>query len=91
MEKFRDALNMVKHPEIDCSLVELGMIGEIRKEEERIIVELKLPMLGIPIQGMLAEMIKREQPDSVVDVEVSQMTDPEKMNFFNLAKANWAI
>ena len=53
MEKIKELLNKAKHPEIDNSLVELGMVGKIQKKERKIIVELKLPVAEIPSRPAL--------------------------------------
>ena len=91
MEKIRDLLNKLKHPEINNSLVELGMIGEIKKDGKKVIVELKLPMLDIPIKEILINSIKSELKDFEVDVTISLMSDAERTKFLELAHKNWAL
>ena len=91
VEEVKSLLNQVKHPEINNSLVELGMIGEVQQEGDVVIVELKLPMLGVPIKGLLVELIKGGLKDFEVEVRPSLMSDEERASFFELAHANWAL
>ncbi len=91
MEEIKNLLNKVKHPEINNSLVELGMIGKVQKEEENIVVELKLPMPEIPIKESLIDLIKSELKKFKVKIEVSVMNDKERLNFFELSHKNWAL
>ena len=52
------ALSKVMHPEIDCRLVDLGMIKDVVCEEDKVGLTLKLPFLGIPIKEDLIQSIK---------------------------------
>jgi len=90
MKKIRDLLNEIKHPEINKSLVELGMIGQIQ-QNDKLVVELKLPMEGIPIKEMLANLIKDKLSDFDVKVTFSVMNETEKQKFFELARKNWSL
>ena len=92
MEETKEILSKVKHPEINSSLVELGMIGEIKEESNKISVELKLPFKEIPIREILENLIKEALKDKgKVEVFVSLMSDEEKMKFLELARRNWAL
>ncbi len=91
MGKIKMLLGKVKHPEINNSLVELGMIGDIQEEAKKVIVELKLPMLGVPIREQLINLIKDGLRDFEVEVKVSLMSDEERENFFKLSHKNWAL
>ena len=90
MKKIRDLLNEIKHPEINKSLVELGMIGQIH-QNDKLVVELKLPTEGIPIKEMLANLIKDKLSDFDVKVTFSVMNETEKQKFFELARKNWSL
>lgn len=91
MEEIKELLNKIKHPEINNSLIELGMIGKIQKNENKIIVELKLPAAEIPIKEELANLIKEGLKGFNVEVNSSVMNDSERENFFELAHKNWAL
>jgi len=90
INKIKELLNKVKHPEINNSLVELGMIGEIQIKD-KVIVELKLPAQGVPIADMLSDLIKEGLKDFSVEVNFSVMNEKEKQKFFELAQKNWAL
>ena len=91
MEEIKELLNKVKHPEINNSLVELGMIGKIQKKEDKLIVELKLPVAEIPIKDLLVNLIKEGLKGFDVEVNSSVMNDSERENFFELSHKNWAL
>jgi len=42
------AIQQVDHPQINCSLVELGMVQDIQASEDGVSLKLVLPFLGIP-------------------------------------------
>ncbi len=91
MGQAKELLNKVQHPEINNSLVELGMIGEIQEDGKKIVVELKLPMPNIPIKELLIDLIKNGLKGFEVEVKISQMDDEERTKFFALARQNWAL
>ena len=93
MDKVQELLATVKHPEINNSLVELGMIGEVTGDEYQVVVELKLPVPGIPIQDLLVRLISDALKDTMdaVKVRTSLMSPEEKAQFLTLAKENWAL
>lgn len=90
IDEIRKILSEVKHPEINNSLIELGMIGNI-EEKGKLFVELKLPMLGVPIRDLLVSLIKDALKDFEVEVTFSEMNEQEKTRFFELARQNWAV
>lgn len=93
MDKVQELLATVKHPEINNSLVELGMIGEVTGDEHQVVVELKLPVPGIPIEGLLVSLISNTLKETVEEVQVqtSLMSPEEKARFLTLAEQNWAL
>ncbi len=91
MEEIRDLLNKIKHPEINNSFVELGMISEVQKEGENIVVEIKLPMPEVPIKELLMNLIKEELKSFKVKFKFSVMNEEERSKFFKLSQENWAL
>ena len=57
-EHVKKILEKVKHPEIDANLIELGMIKDIKVEENKAKIALAFPFPGIPIRDMLIEIKK---------------------------------
>ena len=95
-EKLEKAVGGVRHPEIDNSLVELGMVEDLGVDEEgKVHFTLMVPMIGIPIRDMLinmvAEAIARVDPDVDIEVAVKEMNDQQKARFFDLSRKNWAL
>lgn len=96
IEKLQEAVASVRHPEIDNSLVELGMIDNLEVTEEgKVRFTLLVPMLAVPIRDMLinmvAEAIAGLDPDVDIEVEVSEMNEQQKIAFFDMSKKNWAL
>lgn len=96
MKKLQDAVATVRHPEINNSLVELGMIDDLSiTDEGKVSFTLLVPMLAIPIRDMLINMVAEAiavlDPDVDIEVAVREMTEEQKMAFFELSKKNWAL
>ena len=93
IEEILKKLRVTKHPEINASLVELGMIGDIQENTDEIRVELKLPFSTVPIKAMLEDIIKNALQDKGKKVTIisSEMDEQEKQNFFKLSREKWAL
>jgi len=87
------ALSKLMHPEINHSLVKLGMIEDVVYKQKRASLTLKLPFLQVPIKAVLMEMIKKALADldSSIEVEVNieQMTEQQRESFMKMAKEGW--
>ncbi len=84
-------LNQLKHPEINQSLWQLGMIGEIKNKKEKWIIELKIPFPHVPIKQLLINSIQETLSDYIIEVKISVMNEKEKERFLVLARENWAL
>ena len=86
-------LREIEHPEIAHTLFELGMISDIKIEEDKVSLTLKVPMLGIPIKDYLIanirDTLKKEYEDLDVEVEVEEMAEEEKAKFIHMAQEGW--
>jgi len=89
----QQALSKVMHPEINYSLVDLGMIEDVVCEEEKVSLTLKLPFLQVPVKDLLIENIKKTlvDLDSSIQVEINikEMSQEERDNFTKMAKEGW--
>jgi metal-sulfur cluster biosynthetic enzyme len=89
----KQALSKVTHPEINYSLVDLGMIKDVVCEERKISLTLKLPFPQIPIKNILIQSIKQTLADldSSIKVEINteQMNQEQCDNFMKMAKEGW--
>jgi metal-sulfur cluster biosynthetic enzyme len=94
-EHIKQAVSRVMHPEIDYSLMELGMIGGIECVPGRTEITLKLPSLQVPIKDLLVESVKQavEELDreSSVHINVEEMTQEEREKFKQMAKEGWKL
>ena len=85
----------VMHPEIDYSLVDLGMIKDVSVEEETIAITLNLPVAGVPIRDLLAQIardgIVEADPNAHVQIQFATMNDEERAAFMRKAQEKWKL
>jgi len=77
----RKALESVMDPELHKSLIELGMVRQVRINKGRVVITLALTTLGCPLRGQIVGDVKRAVGDlgfEVVEVELAEMSDEEK-------------
>ncbi len=90
-------IKSVEHPEIANTLDELGMLGEIKFDEEtkQTTITLVLPMLNIPIEirNMILNGIAEKIRDktSKLNVSLAEMTEEQRTHFFALSQKNWKL
>jgi ATP-binding protein involved in chromosome partitioning len=90
------AIADVTHPEIDATLVELGMIDDVRVDGDEVTIDLAIPMAGIPdgIKRLLAERlgegIETMPFDPDVTVQFVVMDDETRERFFQMEEEHWA-
>ncbi len=85
------ALRNVKHPAIDCSLIELGIIKNILLKNNKVIVTFAFPFAGIPIKEFLVNSVREPMAKLGIKLEVKEtiMTDDERENFLKLEAEHW--
>ncbi len=90
----RSALDEVTHPEINASLVELGMIDDIRVNGQTVAVDIALPMYTIPdaIKDMLAQRVSQAVTDlgGEPDPSFTLMDVQTRNDFFEAESAQWS-
>jgi len=78
----RKALEGVMDPELHKSLIELGMVREVRVKDGRVEVTLALTTLGCPLKAQIVGDVEKAVGalDGVreVEVELAEMTEEEK-------------
>ncbi len=81
----------IKHPFIDCSLIELGIVKNITVNDSNVIVNFALPFPNIPIKDNLITSIKKalEELGAKLEVKITTMTQEERQRFLDLEKENW--
>ena len=94
-KEIHQALAEIKHPEIDSTLIDLGMLKDISIESKKITMTLKLPTMGIPaqIKDYLTNSINLALANLDASLQgtitLAQMSQEELMNFSSMARANW--
>ena len=92
-QNVEQALSKVMHPEINYSLVDLGMIKNVICEGKKVDLTLKLPFLQVPVKDLLITNIKKTlaELDSSIHVEINieEMSQKERDNFTKMAKEGW--
>lgn len=87
------AVAEVTHPEIDATLMDLGMIQGIEVAEGTGRVTLALPMLNIPdaIKQILVSRIAEavQEAGAEPEVEIVTMTDQQREQFFQMEQEHW--
>ncbi len=93
LEDVRQAISNVKHPAIDCSLIELGMVKDIILKANNVTLTLLIPSIEIPesIKNYLINSLR--QPISNIglniDVKVETMNQEERQHFLTMEEKNW--
>ena len=98
-QKLINSIHRIEHPEIACTLKELGMIGniEFNSNENSISVVLNLPMMTIPIQirdmliNSIVDALKQKASGTKLKISLAEMNDEQRRNFFLLSKQNWKL
>lgn len=90
-EEIKKILEKVMHPEINASLVDLGIIKEINVEGKKVIVEMAFPFPGVPIKEMLIDIVKEPLEKSGLQVEIKEsvMNQEELKKFFRSEQEKW--
>ena len=90
----KDIFNLVdkvKHPAINRTLHELGIIKDISTKDNKILITIALPFPNIPIIDQLVSSIKEPIEKLGVEVEVKQtvMNQEELQAFLKMEEEGW--
>ena len=93
LEDVHQAIKNVKHPAIDCSLVELGMVKDINVKGSDATFRFLLPFAEIP-ENVKSHMINslRESLTGLevnADIETATMDEAERQYFLAMEKKHW--
>jgi ATP-binding protein involved in chromosome partitioning len=92
-EDVHQAIGQVMHPEINCTLVELGMVKDIAVKDNEVSLTLFLPLLGIPaaIKEYLVDSLRQAvmKLGAKVEVRIAQMNQEERLAFLDMEQKNW--
>ncbi len=90
--EIHQALAKVRHPEIDHTLVNLGMLKDMIVEGKKVTLTLALPLMGIPteVKDYLMNSIRQALANLDVSLEVTinltQINPGERTKFFTMVK-----
>nr|AAU82254.1 hypothetical protein GZ12E2_21 [uncultured archaeon GZfos12E2] len=92
-EDIRQVVAEIKHPAIDRTLVDLGVVKEITVKGNKVLVTMALPFSGIPTQvkdylvNSVVEQIKKL--DVEVEVDLTIMNQEELQAFLDMEQESW--
>lgn len=81
----------VKHPAIDYTLIELGMIRDVSVEGRKVTLTFVLPFAGVPIKSMLIDSVRGPLEKLGAELEVSEavMNPDELRKFQEMEHKGW--
>ena len=90
-EDIHEAVARLRHPEINRTLVELGMIKDIALGDDKAEVIMAVPFLGIPIKEYLVRSVEETVGALGVEIEVQviEMNKEERDAFMVMAREGW--
>ena len=93
LEKIKEAISRLEHPEIATTFSKLGMIGDVNTREDGIEVEIRVPFPNIPIKdylaGMISSAVKELYPATPVAFNFTIMSEDVRGRFLSKARENW--
>lgn len=92
-KKVYKAVEQVMHPAISRTLVELGMVKHITLENNKVIITLVLPILGIPasIRDQLVNSLRKVAAGlgAEAEVRITEMNQEERQAFLAMEQESW--
>jgi metal-sulfur cluster biosynthetic enzyme len=89
-EEVTRVMSKTTHPEIDYSLLDLGMIKEVVVEQETVRVTMNLPFPEVPIKDHLVRIVRdaiaEKDERAAVEVIFSVMNEAEQKEFRRKAR-----
>ena len=93
LQNVQEAVGKVTHPAISRSIVDLGMIKDVRLDGKEARLMLLLPFLNIPapIKDYLTNSLREAVAVLGVrlEIEIAQMNEEELQAFLAMEKENW--
>ena len=87
----RKAITAVKHPAIDSTLVELGIVKDIAVKGGKIVVTVAFPVPNIPIKDIIVNSVKEPVAKLGAECEIKEtiMDSKEREAFLDKEQKNW--
>jgi len=87
------AIGQVMHPEINRTLIELGMVKDIALKDNEVTLTLVLPLLSIPvsIKDYLINSLHQAvmKLGAKIEVRVAEMNQEERLAFLAMEQESW--
>jgi len=87
------AIGQVMHPEINRTLIELGMVKDITLKDNEVTLTLVLPFLGIPIsvKDYLVSSLRQAvtKLGAKVEIRMAEMNQGERLTFLAMEQESW--
>jgi len=90
-EEVRKAVAQMKHPAIDRTLVDLGILKDITVKGDKVAITMAFPFAGIPIENQLVGSVRGpiEKLGAEVEVEIMMMSEKERQDFLAMEQESW--
>ena len=90
-EKIRRVITQVKHPAIDRTLSDLGIVKDVTTKNDKVIITIALPSLDIPIKDYLVRSVREpiEKLSAKVEVKLTPMDQEELQKFLIMEQESW--
>lgn len=90
-QDIRKVLAEVKHPAIDSTLVELGIVKDIKIEGDKVVVTIVFPVPNIPIRDTIINSVKEPIAKLGLGCVVKEtiMGHQEREVFLDKEQKNW--
>lgn len=90
-QKVLEVISGVKHPAIDHSLLDLGIIKDIEIDDKTVILKFVFPFPNIPIADALIDSVKMPLNNIGYTLfsDIILMTEEEKAKFMQMEAEAW--
>ena len=90
-QDIRKAVADVRHPAIDSTLVDLGMINDVAVKNNKVIVTIAFPVPNVPIRDRIIDSIRKPIADLGAECEIREiiMDEQERGTFLDKEQKNW--
>ena len=87
----KNALKEIKHPAVDSTLFELGIIKDVKVENNKAVITLAFPFENIPIKEQLINLVKEPLVKLSIDTEIkiTTMDEEELQRFLTAEQSHW--
>lgn len=90
-QEIRQVLSNVKHPVIDCTLIDLGILEDITIRNDKVELTLAFPFPKIPIKEQLINSVREpvEKLSVEVEVKITVMNQEKLQRFLSMEQDAW--